>query len=119
MGTPGLKALVCGGRDYQDKLFVWNYLDGYGPPEITEIVSGMAKGVDTFASEWALKYGFKLHMFPADWKKHGKSAGMIRNREMLVKGKPDIVIAFPGGIGTLGMIKLAEKAGVKVIKVGW
>lgn len=120
MATPyGLRALVCGGRDYADKMFLWNVLDGYGPPEIAEIISGMAPGADTFAAEWATKFGFVLHKFPADWKTFGKSAGMIRNKEMLKKGKPDVVIAFPGGKGTAHMVSLAEKAKVKVVKIGW
>jgi len=120
VGTPkGLKVLVCGGRDYKDKMFLWNILDGYGPPEITEIISGMATGADAFAAEWAIKSGFKLHKYPADWKTHGKAAGMIRNRQMLVEGKPDLVIAFQGGVGTKAMVNIAEKAGVRVYKVGW
>ncbi len=41
---------------------------------------------------------------------------MIRNREMLLKEVPDLVIAFPGGPGTRGMIAFAEKQGVPVKK---
>jgi len=52
--------------------------------------------------------------FPADWSRHGKSAGPIRNRQMLIEGRPDIVVAFPGGKGTANMIKQAVEAGVKV-----
>jgi predicted Rossmann-fold nucleotide-binding protein len=48
--------------------------------------------------------------YPADWTKHGKSAGFVRNKQMLEEGKPDVVIAFPGGTGTAMMIKLVEEA---------
>jgi hypothetical protein len=113
-----MRILVCGGRDYTDKMAVWHYLDSYGPPEITEIVSGMARGVDSFAAEWATKFGFTLHKFPADWSKFGKAAGAIRNQQMLDEGKPDVVIAFPGGTGTADMVKRAKKANVEVIEIG-
>jgi acyl-CoA synthetase (NDP forming) len=55
--------------------------------------------------------------FPANWKKHGKSAGPIRNQLMLDVGKPDLVIAFPGGSGTADMIRRARKAGVPVKEI--
>lgn len=113
-----MRVLICGGRDYHDRAACWHYLDNFGPPEITEVISGMAKGADTLAAEWAVRFGFTLHQFPANWDAHGKSAGMIRNRQMLVEGKPDVVIAFPGGKGTQNMIELAKKAGVKVVEVG-
>lgn len=114
-----MRVLVCGGRDYSDRQYLWGFLDEYGPPEITEIVSGMANGADTLAAGWAIRNGLKLHKFPAIWAMYGKSAGMIRNRQMLVEGKPDLVLAFPGGVGTKNMVSLAKEAGVKVIKVGW
>src|SRR5258708_15682483 len=34
----------------------------------------------------------------------------LRNRDMLCDGKPDLIIAFPGGKGTAGMVDLARKA---------
>jgi hypothetical protein len=58
----------------------------------TEIVSGGAKGVDASA-EWFAEVGkrpFKL--FPADWDKHGKSAGPLRNREMAQYGDALLLI---------------------------
>ena len=34
--------------------------------------------------------------YPVDWEKYGKAAGPIRNQQMIDKGKPDLVVAFPG-----------------------
>lgn len=110
-----MRVLVCGGRDYKDRDYLWNFLDGLGPPEITEVISGMARGADTFAAEWAIRFGFPLHKFPAEWDKYGRRAGPIRNQQMLDEGKPDLVVAFPGGTGTADMIRRAKKAGVEVI----
>lgn len=57
--------------------------------------------------------------FPADWKKYGRAAGPIRNTEMLVKGKPDLVIAFHYNLdrskGTKDMIQQSLNHGVDVI----
>jgi hypothetical protein len=36
---------------------------------------------------------------------------------MLNEGRPDLVVAFPGGKGTAGMMALARKADVPVIKL--
>ena len=59
----------------------------------------------------------KCLAFPAEWKKHGKAAGPIRNRKMLQDGKPDLVLAFPGGRGTANMVELATDAGIRVMHV--
>lgn len=96
---------------------VWHTLDAFGPPEITEIISGMATGADTFAAEWARRFLFPLHEFPANWRKDGRAAGPIRNQRMIDEGKPDVVIAFPGGRGTADMVSRAEKSGIKVVKI--
>jgi hypothetical protein len=52
---------------------------------------------------------------PAEWKKHGDRAGPIRNRAMLDLGKPELVVAFEGGTGTMNMTAAATAAGVKVL----
>ena len=67
--------------------------------------------------QWAKEIDIPCWGFPADWNSYGKAAGPIRNKQMLDEGKPDVVIAFPGGTGTANMIMQATKAGVKVVKV--
>lgn len=112
-----MRILVCGGRDYNDSKKVHDtlfpYLD-FG----TSIIEGGARGADKLAADFARHYGVFHLQYPADWKKHGKAAGFIRNQQMLDEGKPDLVIAFPGGAGTGDMIRRARKAGVEVIEVG-
>ena len=86
------------------------------------MIAGEASGADFLAKVFALdEYGdieaVSYKGFPADWKKHGKAAGGIRNQQMLDEGKPDLVIAFPGGTGTADMIRRARKAGVEVVEV--
>jgi hypothetical protein len=98
---------------------VWGHLDAYhamqGP--IAVIIHGGAKGADMLAEKWAVYNGVRHQKFAADWAAHGPAAGPIRNRRMLVEGKPDVVIAFPGGRGTADMVWQARDAGVEVVVV--
>lgn len=81
------------------------------------LIHGDARGADRIADEWAKEALVEIEKYPADWKKHGKAAGPIRNRQMLKKGRPDYVIAFPGGKGTADMVDIAKKAGVEVLVI--
>lgn len=108
--------LVCGGRDFNDKDMVWRELDKlHAERSITRIVHGDAKGADKLASDWARSRGVGQGRFPADWKNLGRSAGPLRNAEMLAKSKPDLCLAFPGRRGTADMMRRAERAGVNVL----
>lgn len=109
-----MRVLVCGGRDYSDHNKLIYELDVI---PITHLIAGGARGADSIAEFYAKKMGIPHSIYMADWNTHGKSAGYLRNKQMLDEGKPDLVVAFPGGKGTAMMIKLAEEAGVKVIKV--
>lgn len=107
-----MKVLVCGGRDYQDAAAVREALAMVGA---LEIITGCAKGADSLAAREAAKRNLPCKVFRADWKTHGRAAGPIRNQEMLDEGKPDLVMAFPGGRGTADMVRRAKAAGVPVM----
>lgn len=113
-----MKVLVCGGRDY-DAQKVEDWLDKFDlhGPNIDCIIEGGAMGADFGAQIWAMKCSKQLETYYADWDKHGRSAGPIRNKQMLTEGKPDLAVAFPGGKGTANMIKQAKEANVEVIEV--
>lgn len=104
-----LKILVCGGRNYNDKEFVFYTLDKINPDIV---VHGGAKGADSLAGEWCQLRNKEERIYPAKWNIHGRSAGALRNREMLKEELDglDGVIAFPGGRGTTDMISIARKA---------
>ena len=69
------------------------------------------------AGDWALLRDQELQVFSAEWHKHGKAAGPIRNTLMLQQ-KPDLVVAFHDDIdsskGTANMVKKARKANIEV-----
>lgn len=110
--------LVCGGRDFDDVFSLFRVLDqAHHTNEITCIIHGGARGADTMANDWAAGRGVEVDPYWAHWKRDGKRAGPIRNQKMLDEGKPDLVIAFPGGRGTADMVRRAKKAGVLVIQI--
>ena len=117
-----MRVLVCGGRDFNDYNLLSSYLvelfvKSLLVPEDVTIISGHARGADKLGERFANANECKLLIFPADWDKFGKSAGFIRNQRMIDEGKPDLVVALPGGRGTQDMIKRAKKHGIKVIEV--
>lgn len=109
-----MRIIVCGGRDYVDEDHIFSVLDDFKKayPDL-EIISGMARGADSIAVLWAANRGVKLHKVYADWDKHKKAAGFIRNKRMLDMN-PDKVVAFAGGSGTNHMMMIARKAKVEV-----
>lgn len=110
-----MRLIVAGSRGFTDRRRVFKALDKLYEQRIDlEIVSGLAKGPDTYGKEWAEKNGVPLHKFAANWDKFGKSAGYKRNEEMAKFG--DALAAFYDGEsrGTMHMINLARKYGLKV-----
>jgi|TARA_Y100000310_G_scaffold146443_1_gene145775 hypothetical protein len=114
-----MKIIVCGGRDYGLTKGEVNYirdelLKFHERNKVTWVATGGAKGVDTIARAWALSNGILIRNYFPDWKKYGRAAGPIRNREMLLDFKPDHVVVFPGGRGTEDMRHKAFVAEVDV-----
>lgn len=112
-----LVVAVTGGRNYNDRGKVWKSLDAL--VEIhgdVRLVVGDCSGADQLAREWADERGIHKDVFVADWDKHGRAAGPIRNKVMVDFGF-DLLLAFPGGFGTANMIKQTEKQGVRVKEI--
>jgi hypothetical protein len=82
-----------------------------------DIVQGSADGVDFAFVEAAYDAGCGVCSFPADWDRHGKKAGPIRNQEMVDSGA-DFVIAVHRGLarsrGTRDLVERSLKAGIPV-----
>ena len=113
-----MRVLVCGGRDFCDWGLLCNTLsDIKSETPISCIIQGDAKGADWLAKAWASWFNIPTEDYPADWGKHKKAAGPIRNQKMIDEGKPGLVVAFPGGAGTADMVRRAKKHNIKVIEV--
>ena len=113
-----MRVLVCGGRDYQDAARVFFVLDHYHAQRpFSVVIHGAATGADSLAGEWATSRGVPVYAFQADWNLHGGAAGPIRNAQMISEGKPNLVIAFPGGRGTRNMRAQARECWIDVLDI--
>ena len=112
-----MKILVCGGRAFEDWRLLYAILSDYDNEDIS-LISGGCSGADALAAQYAREHNIPLQEFLADWEAYGLAAGPIRNQEMLDEGRPDLVIALPGGRGTADMVRRAKRAGVTVRDFG-
>lgn len=103
-----MRIIIAGSRTFNDYGKLKLALRDLDIP-MTEIVSGGAKGADALGERYAQENGIPLTRFPADWEKHGKPAGVIRNKQMAKYGEV-LVAAWDGqSRGTKNMIDEAKK----------
>jgi len=76
-----MKTIIAGSRTIHDYELVKAFIEST-PWNITEVVCGDARGVDSLGKRWAQENDIPVVSFPADWKKYGRRAGHIRNQEM-------------------------------------
>ena len=105
--------LVTGGRDFTNDTAVERALDILQPKHI---IHGDASSADKAAENYAIKNMLAVTAYPANWDRHGKAAGPIRNNTMLSSSEPDLILAFPGGRGTEHMVQTAHEHGYRVLK---
>lgn len=108
-----MRVLICGSRDWSDREKIDNRIKAL--PEDATVITGGARGADMMAASCASDRGHRVEIFSAQWQKHGRAAGPIRNRLMLDSGV-DLVIAFPQGEsrGTRDTITEARRRGISV-----
>ena len=82
--------------------------------DITIVVSGGAPGVDTLGEQYADEMNIPVHVYEADWDKHGRAAGPIRNRKMAENAEALIALWDGKSKGTKNMIETATKKGLMV-----
>ena len=103
-----MKLAIVGGRDFDDYERLKAVVDRVKTP-ITLIVSGSAAGADSLGEKYAREHSIPTLIHKADWAKHGKRAGFLRNIDII--NDADCVIAFWDKIskGTASSIELARK----------
>lgn len=97
----------------------WEKQEGIEPEDLPlEIVSGGARGADKLGEIYARENNYKLKIFISDWEK-GKSAGMVRNIEMLKYSSHALI--FWDGIskGSKHTIDNAKKYNVQLRIIGY
>lgn len=90
-----------------------------GEARVSVVLHGDCRGsADMAAKEWAKRNGVEEQAWPAEWEKHGKAAGPIRNAKMItfaavwrrMMGRDSRLLAFHDGEsrGTGAIIRLAK-----------
>ena len=82
--------------------------------DISEVVSGEARGVDTIGEAWAAKNAIPIKCFPADWQRFGKAAGPKRNEAMAAYADALIAVWDGKSRGTASMITLAKNYKLRI-----
>lgn len=109
--------IVTGGRSYANAETVGKVLDDINlvtPIEL--LIEGGAEGADRLCRHWAVMRGVNYKTVHAQWSRHKKMAGIIRNEQM-IRMKHDMVVAFPGGNGTADMVRRASMTGKTLMLV--
>ena len=104
-----MRVAVIGSRGLQV-----NDLGKYLPDEVTEIISGGARGVDTSAREYAMEHGLKLTEYLPEYSRYGRSAPLKRNITIIENA--DLVLAFWDGTsrGTKYVIDNCKKRNIPI-----
>ena len=114
-----MKVIVAGSRGIEDIRLVEAAIRQSGF-EVTQVVSGTARGVDQLGERWAVARGIPIARFPADWARHGRRAGIVRNLQMIDYGaqapEGGALVAVWDGVsrGTRHTIEAARERGVGV-----
>ncbi len=108
-----VRIAIIGCRHFTDYKFLVekiNELADTNDWNIVQIISGAARGADTLARQLAKKNNIDLLEFPADWDKHGKLAGFMRNSDIV--NNADVIVAFWDYVsnGTRDSINKAKEA---------
>lgn len=116
-----MKAIIAGSRDAIDYSHLLTAINAFNltGKEITEVVSGTARGADKMGEKWAKENDIPVKRFPANWNKYGKSAGYRRNEEMAEYADYLIALWDFESRGTKHMVDLArrEKLGILVFDI--
>ena len=115
-----IKRIVIAGCRYYDnygeaKQFIDKCISDLRTNNTIIIISGASSGADAIGERYAAENGFEIEKYPADWKRFGRKAGPIRNRQLAELC--DIAICFwnENSKGTKSMIDCARKLGKEVI----
>ena len=108
-----MRTIIAGSRDdvvYAHLLVALEEIDWV--PSV--VISGTARGADKLGELWADHNDVPVERFPADWNQFGKSAGYRRNAEMAANAEALVALWDGKSRGTMHMIDLAKKAGLKI-----
>lgn len=111
---PFARVLITGSRTWTDNTIIRNALaDVRQQHPDAVLVHGDARGADRIAAAIWRSWGMAVEAYPADWRRHGRAAGMLRNQAMVAAGA-DLCLAFirDRSRGATHCADLAARAGI-------
>lgn len=107
-----IKLLICGSRNFNNYEVLKKSILSLGlSMKYVMILSGAARGADTLAIQFAEELGLQYKLFPALWEKYGRSAGMIRNSQMIELATATVAFWDGKSVGTKDAIEKTKQAG--------
>src|SRR5574339_141298 len=103
-----MKVGIVGSRNYPNREIIEKFIkENFSKDDV--LVSGGAKGVDSWAQECAEKLGIKTEIYYPDYEKYGKPAPLMRNTVIVAQSNQ--IVAFWDGIstGTLNTVTKCKK----------
>ena len=104
-----MKLIIAGSRTYTNYGAVEYAMRDLRP---ARILSGGADGVDALGEQWARRHGVPLTIYPANWERHGKAAGPIRNAEMARNADALLLLWDGQSSGSRNMLETAWRHGL-------
>lgn len=123
-----VRVLITGSRTWDNAAFIHAELDHVAAEARRQqaalvVVHGGARGADAIAGNWVRErrtqgWPVTAEVHPADWDRHGKSAGHRRN-ELMVSLGADVCLAFirDDSPGATGCARAAHAAGIRTVRV--
>ena len=108
-----MKLAIVGSRDFTDYRRLSRIIDKV-KGEITLIVSGGARGADTLGERYAKEKAIPYLIFPANWDKYGKQAGILRNQDIVDNADAMVAFLAPESKGTRDSIKRAQAKNIPI-----
>lgn len=112
-----MRFAIVGCRDYTNERFIFSILERM-LHQGDVVISGGAKGVDTLAKLYAIRYNHQFVEYKANWEKYGSKAGPIRNEKIVEDCNEVIAFWDSKSRGTKNTLKLAREAG-KSVHIFW
>lgn len=114
------RVVIAGSRtvtDYDEVLAAMAFVEPLLPTPVSAVLCGEASGADTLGRRWATERGIPVLSFPAEWNRHGKKAGFLRNVVMLKNA--DALVAIWNGYsrGTAHALRTGRARGLLVFEV--
>lgn len=112
-----MRLIICGGRHFRDMALVERELTRiHAANPIDVLVHGGSAGIGMPAEAWGNEHDVHIVRYPP-CRCSGRSSDARRDMFMLSDGRPDAILAFPGGRRTKALVQMAEAQGIPVISV--